>query len=67
MRALEVGGICKNIGIKCDYIIKPGTKHKIQGLGFSRHNSVGNLIIQFDIVFPEKLDGQNLMISWKED
>jgi len=48
----------KNIGIKCDYIIKPGTKHKIQGLGFSRHNSVGNLIIQFDIVFPEKLDGQ---------
>ena len=48
----------RNIGIKCDYIIKPDTKHKIKGLGFTRRNITGDLIIQFDIVFPDKLDGQ---------
>ena len=47
-----------NIGIKCDYIIKPNTKHIIKGLGFTKNNSVGDLIINFDIIFPDKLDDQ---------
>lgn len=48
----------KNIGIKCDYIIKPNTKHIIKGLGFTKNSSTGDLILNFDIIFPDKLDEQ---------
>jgi len=50
----------KNIGIKCDYIIKPETKHIIKNMGFTKGSSTGNLIIKFDIIFPDKLDGQRI-------
>ena len=49
-----------NIGIKCDYVIKPNTKHRIKGLGFTKNGSIGDLIISFDIVFPDKLEPQRL-------
>ena len=48
----------KNIGIKCDYIIKPNTKHIVKGLGFTKNSSTGDLILNFDIIFPDKLDEQ---------
>ena len=37
------------------FIIKPGFKKVIPGFGFRRDESVGNLVINFDIVFPESL------------
>jgi DnaJ-class molecular chaperone len=36
-------------------VIKPQYKKNIQGFGMKRENTVGNLIIQFDIEFPEIL------------
>tara|TARA_B100000902_G_C27062869_1_gene790025 strand:- start:69 stop:842 length:774 start_codon:yes stop_codon:yes gene_type:complete len=38
-----------------EYIIQPGYKKEINGLGFIREENVGNLIINFQIVFPENL------------
>ena len=38
-----------------DVIIKPNFHKVINGLGLSRGNSKGNLIIQFEIIFPESL------------
>ena len=37
------------------FIIKPGFKKVIPEFGFKRDASVGNLVINFDIVFPESL------------
>jgi len=36
-------------------IVKPGFKKTIPGLGMKRENATGNLIIDFNIIFPEKL------------
>ena len=38
-----------------DFIIKPGYKKIINNLGMERKNVKGNLIITFEITFPEKL------------
>jgi DnaJ family protein A protein 2 len=37
------------------FIIKPGFKKVIPEFGMKRDNNTGNLIIDFDIVFPDKL------------
>lgn len=37
-------------------VIKPGFKKIIPNMGIKRENNVGNLIIHFDVDFPEKLD-----------
>lgn len=37
------------------FIIKPGFKKVIPDFGMKRDNNTGNLIIDFDIVFPDKL------------
>lgn len=37
-------------------LIKPGYKKVIQNMGITRENAVGNLIIHFEIDFPETLD-----------
>ena len=42
--------------IENSYIIKPNTVHKIPNLGFHKNNSFGDLIIEFDIIFPDKLE-----------
>ena len=36
-------------------IIKQGDKQSIKGLGFKRDGNVGNLIVDFNINYPEKL------------
>lgn len=36
-------------------LIRPGLKKVINDLGFKRNNDVGNLIIEFEIEFPEEL------------
>ena len=36
-------------------IVKPGFKKTIPGLGMKRENATGNLIIDFNITFPDKL------------
>jgi len=36
-------------------VVKPGFKKTIPGLGMKRENATGNLIIDFNIIFPEKL------------
>jgi len=46
----------KTILIENDYIIKPNTIHKISNLGFSTQSGCGDLIIEFDIIFPDSLD-----------
>ena len=37
------------------FIIKPGFKKVIPGFGMKRDNNTGNIIIEFDIIFPENL------------
>lgn len=37
------------------FIIKPGFKKVIPDFGMKRDNNTGNIIIEFDIVFPDKL------------
>ena len=37
------------------FIIKPGFKKVIPDFGMKRDNNIGNIIIEFDIVFPDKL------------
>lgn len=41
-------------------IIRPGFQKIIADYGMKRDNSVGNLIIEFDIVFPEKLTDEQI-------
>ena len=36
-------------------VVKPGFKKTIPGLGMIRENATGNLIIDFNIIFPDKL------------
>lgn len=39
-------------------IIKPGQETKIQGLGMTRGNNTGSLIVRFQIIFPKSLTEQ---------
>lgn len=46
------------INLNCDStstIIKPGFKRIIPGLGMIRDNTTGNLIIEFNVIFPDSL------------
>jgi DnaJ family protein B protein 4 len=36
-------------------IVRPGFKKTIPGLGMKRENATGNLVIEFNIIFPDKL------------
>ena len=42
------------------FIIKPGFKKVIPEFGFKRDASIGNLVINFDIVFPESLTPEQI-------
>ena len=42
--------------IENSYIIKPNTVHRISNLGFRTTTNCGDLIIEFDIIFPDNLD-----------
>ena len=47
----------KNVVINnTDSVIKPGYKKAIQGFGMERDNMKGNLVLVFDIEFPDKID-----------
>ena len=37
-------------------IIKPGDKKILRQLGMKRENSVGDLVIMFDVIFPNQLE-----------
>jgi DnaJ family protein A protein 2 len=41
-------------------VIKPNYRKIVQGLGMIRENAYGNLIIEFDIEFPESLTGEQI-------
>ena len=41
-------------------VIKPNFTKVIQSMGMNRENSVGNMIIQFDVVFPDALSGEQI-------
>ena len=41
-------------------VVKPGFKKTIPGLGMRRENASGNLIIEFNIIFPDKLTEEQL-------
>jgi DnaJ homolog subfamily B member 4 len=41
-------------------IVKPNFKKIVKGLGFSRQNTAGNLIIEFDIEFPDSLTAEQI-------
>jgi len=41
-------------------VIKPNFMKVIQSMGMNRENSVGNMIIQFDVVFPDTLSGEQI-------
>uniref|UniRef100_A0A6C0HZG9 J domain-containing protein n=1 Tax=viral metagenome TaxID=1070528 RepID=A0A6C0HZG9_9ZZZZ len=43
-------------------IIKPGYKKVVQNMGMIRNLQTGNLIIEFDLVFPDKLDQSQINI-----
>ena len=41
-------------------IIKPNFKKTVQGLGMKRDNSIGSLVIEFDVEFPEFLSPEQI-------
>lgn len=41
-------------------IIKPNFKKTVQGLGMKRDNSIGSLVIEFDVEFPESLSPEQI-------
>jgi DnaJ family protein B protein 4 len=41
-------------------VIKPNFKKMVQGMGMTRDNSTGNLIIEFEIEFPESLTAEQI-------
>ena len=41
-------------------VIKPNFKKMVQGMGMTRENSTGNLIIEFEIEFPESLTAEQI-------
>ena len=54
-----------NIIISTDEIIKPGKSYRINNLGFENDGNTGDLIINFDIIFPDTLDGKRKEIIKK--
>jgi len=46
-------------------IISPGYQKIIQGLGLSRGEHIGCLVIRFNIIFPEKLSHENIALIEK--
>ena len=41
-------------------VIKPNFKKMVQGMGMTRENSTGNLIIEFDLDFPESFTSEQI-------
>ena len=41
-------------------MVKPSYRKKIPNLGFKRMNKTGNLIVVFDVVFPEQLTKEQI-------
>ena len=41
-------------------LIKPGFRKVINDLGFKRNNDVGNMIIEFEVEFPEELSSEQI-------
>ena len=41
-------------------IIKPGDKKILRQLGMKRENSVGDLVIMFDVTFPNQLEQEKM-------
>ena len=41
-------------------VIKPGFKRLVSNLGLTRENITGNLIIEFDVEFPENLTAEQI-------
>ena len=41
-------------------IIKPGDKKILRQLGMKRENSVGDLVIMFDVTFPNQLEPEQM-------
>jgi len=41
-------------------VIKPGFKRVVSNLGLTRENITGNLIIEFDVEFPEQLTAEQI-------
>ena len=46
-------------------IITHNYKRVVQGMGMKRENHIGNLIIEFSVVFPEKLTGEQVDVLSK--
>lgn len=46
----------KRFIVKEDEIIKPGNKKVMPSLGFTRLNSTGDIIVSYEIIFPDNLD-----------
>ena len=44
------------------FIIKPGFRKVIPDFGFKRENTTGNLIIEFDVAFPEQLTPEQINV-----
>ena len=51
--------ICMN-NVSGNNVIKPATKKVINGLGFSKENNTGNLVIEFDVEFPNSLNPEQI-------
>jgi DnaJ-class molecular chaperone len=47
--------ICMN-NVSGNNVIKPATKKIINGLGFTKENNIGNLVIEFEVEFPDTLN-----------
>jgi DnaJ-class molecular chaperone len=36
-------------------VVRPGFKRVVNGMGINKDNSVGNLVIEFEVEFPDSL------------
>ena len=52
----------EKILIKYDEIIRPNKSYRIYNLGFENDGQTGDLIIDFNIIFPEELDEKRKLI-----
>lgn len=48
-------GTRESVKCHCDIVITPGMNKVCPGLGFRREGVIGNLVIEFEIEFPEKV------------
>jgi DnaJ-class molecular chaperone len=53
--ALPPIGNRESVNCHCDIVITPGMNKVCPGLGFRRDGAVGNLVIEFEVEFPEKI------------